>query len=195
MELNIRATVNPRISALFKELGPAWRKNLYGVGANALRLHLRRYIRNEAQRRHITAGRLGGTPTGHLAKGAARITSSATEYAAIVNVPIAGITRAFRDLIIRPKNTNALTIPISAAANGHTVRELRRMGWSIFRPIGKDYLMGTQDGGDARLLYALRKKVIVRKDRTLLPSSASVSETINKAVVRAVRTNLERISA
>ena len=55
--------------------------------------------------------------------------------------------------------------------------------------------MGTQDGGDARLLYALRKKVIVRKDRTLLPSSESVSEAINKAVVRAVRTNLERISA
>lgn len=193
MILNVHPHVNPKLTALLRELGPVWRKNLLGVGANGLKVCLRRYLRNEAQRRHTTALMLGGTPTGHIQKGAARIAVwDHDDTHASVIVPIAGIQRAFGDLTITAKKATALTIPVSGAAYGHRVRELRRMGWSVFRPKGHDYLMGSHDGEAAQLLYVLRKKVIVRRDRTLLPTDDVIADSINRPTVHAVKAALER---
>lgn len=182
MELQITATVHPKLREVITGAPTAYRRELYSVGANALRLGLQRYIRRQSVFRHGTANRLGGVATGHLMKGAARIVSRSTEDYGTVLVPIAGITRAFADLKISPTKANALTIPIAGAAYGHRVRELERMGWSIFKPKGKDYLMGSHDGEEARPLYALRKSVTVRKDRTLLPTDQQIAATINNAM-------------
>ena len=129
----------------------------------------------------------------HIQKGAARIAVwDQDDLHASVIVPISGIQRAFGDLTITAKKATALTIPVSGAAYGHRVRELRRMGWSVFRPKGHDYLMGSHDGEAAQLLYVLRKKVIVRRDRTLLPSDDEIADSINRPTVRAVKAALER---
>lgn len=193
--LNITPRVHPKLRGMLSDLGPVWRRAILGVGANGLQIEVARHIRREATARHRTATRLGVRPTGHLAKGAARITSHATASAAYVLVPIAGISRAFRDLVITPVNASALTIPVAAASYGHRVRELARMGWRIFRPKGHDVLMGSRDGGEAQALYALRKRVVVRQDRTLLPSDEAVSSAINKACASYVRYELSRRTA
>ena len=193
--LNVTASIHPKLLGMLSDLGPAWRRAILGVGATALQIEVARHIRRESSVRHRTASRLGARPTGHLEKGAARITSHATADRATVRVPIAGIARAFRDLEIRPVNAKALTIPVSAAAYGHRVRELARMGWSSFRPKGHDVLMGRRNGGDAEPLYALKKRVVVRQDRTLLPSDEAVSAAINKACAAYVKYELSRRTA
>jgi len=184
MELFISAKISPKLRGLLLEEPVDYRKELFSVGGNALAEGLKRYIRRQADLRHDTARRLGARPTGLLRKGAARITWMASANDATVNVPIVGISRAFHDLTIRPRNAKALTIPVADAAYGHRVRELQRMGWQVFRPRGRDFLMGRKDGGEAKLLYALRKSVTVRKDRTLLPTDDQVSATITNAMAR-----------
>lgn len=186
MELYISARVSPKLRGLLLEEPADYRKELFSVGANALASGLQRYLRREAGRRHSTAGRLGAKPTGIISKGAARITAQSSCNEAIVSVPIVGIARAFHDLTIKPRAAKALTIPIAAAAYGHRVRELVRMGWTVFRPQGKDFLMGKRRDGDGEgvALYSLRKSVVVRQDRTLLPSDDQVSATITNAMAR-----------
>jgi len=186
MELYISARISPKLRGLLMEEPADYRKELFSVGANALASGLQRYLRREAGRRHVTANRLGARPTGLIRKGAARITAHASASDAIVSVPIVGIARAFHDLTIKPRAAKALTIPIAAAAYGHRVRELVRMGWTVFRPQGRDFLMGRKRNGDgeAVALYSLRKSVVVRQDRTLLPSDDQVSATITNAMAR-----------
>lgn len=184
---SVRAEIHPRLQRILGDIGPATRRALFSAGANALRIEVRTHLRREASIRHNTARRLGATPTGHIEKGAARVTSRSTSNGGEVHVPIAGISRAFHDLDIRPTKASALTIPVAEASYGHRVRELKRMGWDIFRPKGHDVLMGrNNDGDDPEPLYALKKHVVVRQDRTLLPSDERVGEVINKAVYTAI---------
>lgn len=193
--LNVTAHMHPKLAGMLTDLGPVWRRAILGVGATGLQIEVASHIRREASVRHGWADRLSARTTGHLEKGAARITSHATADRATVRVPIAGITRAFRDLEIVPVKAKELTIPISAAAYGHRVRELARMGWSIFRPKGHDVLMGRRNGSEAETLYALKKRVVVRQDRTLLPSDEAISAAINKACAAYVQYELSRRTA
>lgn len=187
----VKAEMSQRLRSILAEIGPETRRALFSVGANALRLEVRRHVRREAGRRHSTARRLSeqsnftAQTTGHLERGAARIVSHSTENGAEVIVPIAGISRAFHDLVIRPRKAKTLTIPISGVSYGHRAAELERMGWNLFRLPKTDILAGERDG-EFRGLYALKKQVTVRKDRTLLPSDQTVSRTINSAVARRI---------
>lgn len=196
VELSINARIHPKLKAILRDLGPVARLELLSVGGEALAHHLRVYLRQQASTRHETASRLGATPTGHIAKGAARVTNFSTPDSTVVSVPIAGISRAFHDLTIRPKHAAALTIPVAAAAYGHRVRELRRLGWDIFRPKGKDFLMGTKAGDkEAQILYSLKKQVVIRKDRSLLPSVADVKKVINLAIGASIDRHMRRKTA
>ena len=191
LEISVKGELNPRLRSILLEIGPLTRRALFSVGANGLRLAIRRHLRREGASRHATANRLGATPTQHLIKGAARVTSFSSEHGATVSVPIAGITRAYRDLDIRPVNAKGLTIPVAAEAYGHRVRELSRLGWSVFRPKGHDVLMGKLGkDGEAKTLYALRKQVTVRQDRTLLPSDEEIASAINVPMIRTIERRL-----
>lgn len=183
----VKAEMSPRLRSILAEIAPQTRRALFSVGANALRLEVRRHVRREAGIRHRTADRLSeqsgftAEKTGHLEKGAARIVSHTTANGAEVVIPIAGISRAFHDLVIRPRRAKVLTIPISGVSYGHRAAELERMGWNLFRLPKTDILAGERDG-EFRGLYALKKQVTVRQDRTLLPSDETVAKTINRAV-------------
>ena len=187
----VKAEMSQRLRSILAEIVPETRRALFSVGANALRLEVRRHVRREAGRRHSTARRLSeqsnftAQTTGHLEQGAARIVSHSTENGAEVVVPIAGISRAFHDLVIRPRKAKSLTIPISGVSYGHRAAELERMGWNLFRLPKTDILAGERDG-EFRGLYALKKQVTVRRDRTLLPSDTTVKKTINMAVARRI---------
>jgi hypothetical protein len=62
---------------------------------------------------------------------------------------------------------------------------MRQLGWTLFRPKGKDVIMGTKDG-DAVPLYLLKKRVEQRQDRTLLPSDAEIGATAGAAITAVI---------
>ena len=196
VELSIKAKIHPKLLPILRDLGPLARRELFSVGGAALASTVRSHLRREGAVRHKWATELGGTKTGHILKGAARVTSFSTADSAIVSVPIAGISRAFHDLIINPKSAEHLTIPVAAASYGHRVRELKRLGWTIFRPRERDFLMGKM-GSDkkAHLLYLLKKQVVIRLDPSLLPSNAEVAKSINLAIGKSIEQHLRRRTA
>ena len=161
------------------------RHQLFSVAANAVRILVRNHLSRIAPRHHISAHRLGATPTGHIEKGARATHFTASPDSAEVIIPIAGLSRAFRPLTITPRTANALTLPVSSHSYGKRVGELRANGWNIFRPKGKDTLWGKlQDEDDAVSLYVLKKRVQLKQDRSLLPSDAELGGTASKAILR-----------
>jgi hypothetical protein len=98
----------------------------------------RDYLRAIAQESHKTATSLGAKPTGHLERAAENVTSRSDAESATVGVTSAGITRAFRALLIEPKGSGWLTIPMHKLAYGHTVEQVSRaIGQRLFRPLKK----------------------------------------------------------
>lgn len=199
--LEVTEAVNPRLMELLGRLGPGWRRDLLGAAAASLAETVRKHLRGLS--RHATARRLGATPTGRYAAGAALVTSGATADSATVRVPVPGIARALRDVEIRPVIARALTIPLSAEAYGRRAGELRRLGWTLFRP-GRSrgagpsrpapspaVLMGRPPGGgEAKPLYALVTRVLQRRDPTLLPDARAVTRAVNSALARAVKAGI-----
>lgn len=186
--MTVAVSIPPRLTRFLGPLGPEGRHSLFSVAANALRIKVRGHLALLAASRHGTAQALGARPTGHLARGARAVTFEADASHGAVVIPIAGISRAFRDIEIRPRNANALTLPVHGSAYGHRVAELRRMGWTVFRPRGRDVLMGVRKGAKsgrepAVTLYALKRRATLRQDRTLLPSDAEMSASAAKAML------------
>ena len=160
------------------------RRQLFSVAANAVRILVRNHLSRIAPHHHISAHRLGATPTGHIKKGARATHFTASPDSAEVIIPIAGLSRAFRPLTITPRNAAALTLPVSPHAYGKRVGDLRTNGWNIFRPKGHDILMGSLGDDEAVPLYVLHKRVQLKQDRSLLPSDAVLSGTASKAILR-----------
>ena len=159
------------------------RKRMFSAAADAVENLVRRHILKIAPAHHTSATKLGAQPTGHLTKGARATTSHATDSAAEIIIPIAGLNRAFKPLAITPKNASALTLPIAAQSYGQRVARMRQLGWSIFRPKGTDILMGARKDEEAVPLYVLKKRVEQRQDRSLLPSDAELSTTAGRAII------------
>jgi hypothetical protein len=109
-----------------------------------------------------------------------------------VVVPIPGITRAFGDLHITPKNKKALTIPINAVAYGVKASDLEDSGWSLFtlssrQGPGAGILFGRRAGTPSTVaLYLLRKSADIPQDRGLMPSDEEMGEAIAYGVTMAI---------
>jgi hypothetical protein len=146
--------------------------------------NLAAYIFRRSLERHKTAEKFGAKPTGILefisgGRGTAASKGGGKIYARgnadsrsifISGVPF--IQKAFRSLFITPKKANALTIPLSKIAFGKRVKDLRASGWNIFRPVGKNVLMGKRTARSKPVvLYALVKSVTIPRDARLLPSA------------------------
>lgn len=155
---------------------------------------VQRHVLRASAARHRTASRLGATPTGHLSEGAANIRMEKDGRRAVVTVPIPGITRAFHDLNIRPKDKKALTIPINAVAYGVRAPELASRGWSLFTLPAKEgpgagILFGRKAGAKSTVaLYLLRESADVPQDRELMPSD----EEMGEALAYGVQAEIER---
>lgn len=175
---------------------PEGRRQLFSVAGNAVRVLVRNHLMRIIPRHHVSAARLGATPTGHMEKGARATHFTATSDRAEVIIPIAGLSRAFKPLTITPRNAAALTLPVSSHSYGKRVGELRANGWNIFRPKGRDILMGALGDDEAVPLYVLKKRVQLKQDRSLLPSDAELGRTASTAILRYIqRFNNSRRSA
>ena len=181
MTINI---ITPAAFARWRDMLSAEnRKRIFSAAADKVENLVRRHILRIAPAHHTSADRLGATPTGHLTKGARLTVSHATASEAEIIIPIPGISRAFKPLVITPKNASALTIPTAAQSYGQRVARMRQLGWSIFRPKGKDVLMGAQQGEEPIPLYVLVRRVNQKQDRSLLPSDQELSTTAGRAII------------
>ncbi len=127
--------------------------------------------------RHATAQRLGGTPTGHYEKSAARITAVSDDAAAIVRIPRnTGLGRAFGEITIRPRaGRKFLTIPAHQETYGRGPRdfgddefEFRVIeSWMTFLALVWKETSGRHVKGE--VAFWLRRSVTQKQDRTLLP--------------------------
>lgn len=159
------------------------------------------YIMRRSKTRHKTAERFGISPTGILeftavgafgaSKGGGKIYArnmgGGKTSIFISGVPF--IQKAFRPLTIVPKKASALTIPLCAQSARKSAGDLAAQGWSIFRPRGKDVLLGRKSKrGKIVALYALRQSVKIPRDPTLLP----YAHIMDVWTARAIRKELER---
>ena len=199
--MTVEIITPPEMARWRDVMRPEFRRRLYREIGERVRVLVRKHILRIAPAHHIWANRLGAQPTGHLTSAVGKINSAAGADFAEVAIPIPGISRAFHNLTITPKNKAALTIPIAAASYGHRVSELRGIGWAIFRPrrvrgaepANQDsgVLFGKpQGGGEVVPLYLLKKRVEQRQDRTLLPSDAE----IGAAAAAAITGTIDRIA-
>ena len=126
--------------------------------------------------RHATAQRLGAEPSGHMAKAAKLVHSDSNAELAMVRMPRAtGLGRAFHDILIVPGNGRTyLTIPADKRTYGRRCGEFP-VGTFVFAIIGGRYpVLMFKEGWT--VAYWLRRKVLQKQDRTLLPSSAAYAE-------------------
>lgn len=175
---------------------PEGRRRLFHAIADNVAELVRDHLSRIAPRHHISAGRLGATPTGHMEKAARATHFTATTDRAEVLIPLPGLSRAFKPLTITPRNAAALTLPVSSHSYGKRVGDLRASGWNIFRPKGRDILMGALGDDEAVPLYVLKKRVQLKQDRSLLPSDVELGRTASTAILRYIqRFNNSRRSA
>ena len=178
--MTITVTTPAAFARWSKMLSPENRRNIFAAGANALSNLVNRHLRRIAPAHHNAAHRLGARPTGHLE---VRVTPHSDSDGGYVLIPIPGITRAFKDLTIVPKHAAALTIPIATQSYGKRVDRMRQLGWQIFRPKGKDYLMGKLQDAEPVPLYVLKKRVEQRRDSSLLPTEGEMGQAVGRAMI------------
>jgi len=183
MTIDVETKVPAKLRDFLQSVRPEGRVALNEYAAAALTNAIKRHILGYAPSKHGSARALGAQPTRHIEKRIDRISHSADANGITVTIPIPGFSRAFGDVEVRPgPGKKALTLPMSAVAYGRTVAEVRALGWTVFRPKGKEYLMGT-NGGDAEVLYMLKGRVRLRKDPSLLPSPTEMGKTAARAIV------------
>jgi len=166
-------TVDTReLDALCRAFSAETRSRLHLAGARSVAVLCRRHLRALGQSRHASANRLGAAPSGHFEQAIVEADASADD--AHVRLLLPGLSRAFRSLTLVPRRARALTIPLAAEAYGKKASELSREGWALFAT--KGVLMGSRKStGATKPLYALKSRVRLRQDRSLLPSDNALS--------------------
>lgn len=179
--------VRYRLGAWVSKVGGAGRRQLYSAAANAVSIIVRHHLRQLGSWRHRSAQELGAQPTGILGKAATRTTWRASTDSGEVLIPTPAVRRAFHDVEIRPRNSKALTIPAAPEAYGKRAAVLAALGWSIFRPRKKRFLMGARPGDEPKVLYYLVGRVHQPQDRSLLPSDEEINTTAAAAMMSVIR--------
>lgn len=156
--MNFRLQVPTSLSRFLDCVKPAGRAVLFARAAEELTYLIQRHLLAIVPKHHKTAQELGAVPTGHIEKGANGIGQYSDDHSATVVIPSAGLSRAFHPLHITHKRAPYLTIPINKFSYGYRAYEMAaKFGYKIFRPRGKDILMGKQGDNAPIPLYALKK--------------------------------------
>jgi len=136
----------------------------------------KQWVSEQAQLRHATATRLGGTQTGELARAATKITSSSDADAARVESGSPLLGRAIADVTIKPgAGKTYLTIAIAGESYGKRIAEFERNHGKLRflgKPGGKAMVAALFEKGAkiGTAHYLLVKEVHQKQARDLLPS-------------------------
>lgn len=155
--------------------------SLLRAAGTSLAKRIRQHMRLLNRTRHSALS--GGKSSNHFSP--EKVSEpTVSQDAVTVAVDIPGITRAYHDIDIYPKEANALAIPLHASAYGISPRENNDRGtYKLFR-IKKDGVPGNvlyRNGEDGGLIpmYALVGHVRQMKDPSLMPSD---NEMIDAAI-------------
>jgi hypothetical protein len=148
--------------------------------AGRVEIMVRDYIRTTGDGRHATARRLGATPTLHYIRAAQTVKGKPVATGAEVTLRGAIFARTDRDVTVTAKASKYLTIPAHRLSYGKRARELPGLRFVKFKG-GKMALVRDVSGGGATprqslVMYWLKKSVVLRRDRTLLPSDGAFAE-------------------
>ena len=168
------------------QVGGAGRKLLFSVASNAVAILVRSHLSRLGSWKHESANRLHAQPTGFLQKAARGTVFNASENGGEVIIP-APLGRAFHDVEIRPKQAAFLTIPAAAESYGKRASVLSALGWKIWRPKGRKFLMGSVKGVEPKILYWLKESVNQPQDRELLPSDDDMHRVAAAAMMAEIR--------
>jgi hypothetical protein len=159
----------PQLDGIVKRLEPGARSEVHREIANEVSGTVRDHLRSYALSHHATAALLGARPTGTLED--AKVDATSDSDGATVTVAALGIRRALGPLEIRPRNKQALTIPVAAIAYGRSVAYLKAHGVDVFRPKGKDYLAYKENPKSqfSTVIYILAKRATLKHEPNLLP--------------------------
>lgn len=94
-----------------------------------------------------------------------------------VEIDVPGVTRAYRDLVIRPRFKRALTIPLHRDAYGKKASDFSDLFPVRKKDTGKAYLARKTPGGLA-FMFALVNSVFQRRDSRLMPSDEAAAESV-----------------
>lgn len=94
-----------------------------------------------------------------------------------INIDVPGITRAFRNLTIRPVKARALTIPLHREAYGKRASQFSDL-FVVHKKNGKSFLARSNTTGGITMMYLLAKSAFQKKDKRLLPSDETYSNNI-----------------
>lgn len=162
------------------------RRGMHAAMAAQARLFIQEYLLHTP--RHKTAERLGATPTGFRARNAEAIRDdSNAEEAAVLFPRSTGLGRAFHDVVILPGTGKTyLTIPDHPLTYGRGVRDFPEETFKFailhaHRPF--PVLLFAEGPNKGDVAYWLRRRVIQKQDRSLLPSDAAIRETSRRAAV------------
>lgn len=166
MSVNIKT---PQLDGIIERLDPGARAELHREIAAEISETVRDHLRSYALSHHKRATELGARPTGNLED--AKVEAFSDSDGATVTVAALGIRRALGPLEIRPKNKQALTIPVAAIAYGRSVAYLKAHGIDVFRPKGKDYLAYKENPKSqfSTVIYILARRATLKHEPDLLP--------------------------
>ena len=165
---------------------------LRAAGSNLAKC-IRRHMRHLNASRHSPLS--GGKSSNHFSP--EKVSEpTVSQDAVTVTVDIPGITRAYHDIDIYPKEANALAIPLHESAYGISPRENNDRGtYKLFR-IKKDGVPGNvlyrndEDGGLIPM-YALTKHVHQVQDPTLMPSNQELTDSAIEGLKSALKVVLQ----
>lgn len=166
MSVNIKT---PQLDGIIERLDPGARAELHREIAAEISETVRDHLRSYALSHHKRATELGARPTGNLED--AKVEAFSDSDGATVTVAALGIRRALGPLEIRPKNKQALTIPVAAISYGRSVAYLKAHGIDVFRPKGKDYLAYKENPKSqfSTVIYILARRATQKHEPDLLP--------------------------
>ena len=174
-------TNTPQLDGVIERLEPGARAELHREIAAEISETVRDHLRAYALSHHKTATGLGARPTGNLED--AKVEATSDSDGATVTVAALGIRRALGPVEIRPRNKQALTIPVAAIAYGRSVAYLKAHGVDVFRPKGKDYLAYKENPKSqfSTVIYILAKRATLKHEPNLLPREEELTANAAEA--------------
>lgn len=189
---DISVNINtPQLDGIIERLEPGARAELHQEIAAEIQQTVQGHLRRYALAHHKTASGLGARPTGNLED--AKVEATSDSDGATVTVAALGIRRALGPVEIRPRNKQALTIPVAAIAYGRSVAYLKAHGVDVFRPKGKNYLAYKENPKSqfSTVIYILAKRATLKHEPKLLPGS----DELEKNAIEAARDYIMEESA
>ncbi len=137
---------------------------------------VRDYILAHGDSLHATARRLEATPTLHYIRAAQTVVGKAVPTGVEVSLRGAIFARTDRDVRVTARSAKYLTIPHHRLSYGRRARELSGLRVVRFKNGVMALVRDVPNSKKPEVMYWLKKSVLLRKDRTLLPSDAAFAQ-------------------